>query len=161
MPSRLQPALIGGVFVGVLSALPFINIANCCCIWWLGGGAIAAYLLQQSTPQPIAASDGALVGLMAGLTGAFVWTVVSVPINLMMGPFQRAMFERMLSSRADMPEQARQIIENMGSGGSMAIGLVMGFGFMLVMGTIFTTLGGVLGAVMFQKKTPPPEVGPS
>lgn len=156
MSDRLQPALLGGAFVGVLSALPFINIANCCCIWWMAGGAIAAYVLQQNTVQPIAASDGALVGLMAGLIGALVWTVVSIPIDLMLGPFQRAMMERMLNAGTDMPEQAREMIENMGRGGGMAIRLVMGFVFMLVMGTVFTTLGGVLGAVMFQKKTPPP-----
>ena len=40
--SRLQPALLGGVVIGVLSALPVINVANCCCAWILFGGALAA-----------------------------------------------------------------------------------------------------------------------
>ena len=66
-PPRLQPALLGGLFIGVLSALPIINIGNCCCLWVLGGGALAAYLMQQNHPYPITVADGALVGLMAGV----------------------------------------------------------------------------------------------
>ena len=34
----LQPALYGGLFIGVLSALPVVNIGNCCCLWFAGGG---------------------------------------------------------------------------------------------------------------------------
>ena len=37
-PPKLQPALFGGLFIGVLSALPLINIGNCCCLWVIGGG---------------------------------------------------------------------------------------------------------------------------
>ena len=37
-PAKLQPALLGGVTIGVLSALPVINLANCCCAWILFGG---------------------------------------------------------------------------------------------------------------------------
>ena len=62
-PPRLQPAFCGGLFIGVLSALPIINIGNCCCLWVLGGGVLAAYLMQQNHPYPITAADGALVGL--------------------------------------------------------------------------------------------------
>ena len=56
-----KPALIGGAAMGVLSALPIVNMGNCCCLWVLGGGAIAAYLLQQDHPAPINLGDGALV----------------------------------------------------------------------------------------------------
>ncbi|MBI4475808.1 MAG: hypothetical protein HY654_01465 [Acidobacteria bacterium] len=155
-PSRLQPALLGGTFLGVLSALPFINLANCCCVWWLGGGALAAYLLQANTDRPITAGDGALVGLMAGLVGAVVYAIVSIPIDLVLGPFQRAMFERMMRAGADMPAPAREILENMGAGGGMMmVSILVGFAFMLVVGVIVPTIGGLLGAVMFQKKAPP------
>ena len=38
--ARLQPALLGGIFIGVMSALPIINAGNCCCcLWVLAGGA--------------------------------------------------------------------------------------------------------------------------
>ena len=37
-PALLQPVLFGGLFMGVLSALPIISIGNCCCLWIMGGG---------------------------------------------------------------------------------------------------------------------------
>ena len=49
MQPTVQPAVLGGVFIGVLSALPLISAGNCCCcLWVIGGGVVAAYLLQQS-----------------------------------------------------------------------------------------------------------------
>ena len=32
-PPKLQPALFGGLFIGVLSALPLVSVGNCCCLW--------------------------------------------------------------------------------------------------------------------------------
>ena len=60
-PAKFQPALLGGVTIGVLSALPVINLANCCCAWILFGGALAAYLMQQNHPYPVETGDGALI----------------------------------------------------------------------------------------------------
>ena len=100
MPSsKSQPALLGGLLLGVLSALPFIGIGNlCCCLWILAGGALAAYLLQERQPIPISIADGAAVGLMAGAVGAVVWLVVSVPVGIVMGPLQARMMRRMRAS---------------------------------------------------------------
>ena len=69
MQSRLQPAIIGGAVIGVLSALPLISAGNCCCcLWVIGGGAVAAYLLQQHQATPITVGDGAVAGGVKGLT---------------------------------------------------------------------------------------------
>ena len=89
-PLKLQPALFGGLFIGVLSALPIINIGNCCCLWVIGGGVLATYLMQQNHPYPIAAADGALVGLLAGLMGGLLGALLSIPIEMMMGPVPEA-----------------------------------------------------------------------
>ena len=89
--SLTQPALLGGLVVGVLSALPLIYVGNlCCCLWIVSGGVVAAYVLQQNQAAPIAAGDGALVGLLAGVAGAFVYLIVSIPINLLMAPNRTA-----------------------------------------------------------------------
>ncbi len=85
-PAKVQPALLGGVTIGVLSALPVVNC--CCCAWILFGGALASYLMQQNHPEPIEVGDGAIVGLLAGVIGAFVWLIVSIPINTAMAPDQ-------------------------------------------------------------------------
>ena len=43
MGGRLQPAFWGGLFIGVLSALPFVSVGNCCCcLWVVAGGVLAA-----------------------------------------------------------------------------------------------------------------------
>src|SRR5690606_23283660 len=85
--SKLQPTLLGGLFIGVLSALPVVSMGNClCCLWVVSGGVLAAYLLQQNQDAPIQAGDAAIVGLLAGIVGAFVAAIVSIPIQMLMGP---------------------------------------------------------------------------
>ena len=155
MTSRLvQPAVLGGLLIGVLSVLPIINVANCCCLWVIGGGVLAAYLLQQNDLAPITLGDGALAGLGAGLVGALTWLVLYVPMQLLTGPFQNRLMERVLSNASDLPPDVRGALEGMQAGG-IFLPLVLGFGFMAVAGVVFGTLGGLLGAVIF-RRTPPP-----
>jgi len=153
-----HPVLLGGAFIGVLSALPFVSVANCCCLWIIGGGAIAAYLLQQEQAAPIAASDGARVGFLAGVVGAVVYVVVAVPVQLVMAPLERRMRERLLDSAADVPPQIRELLDRFGGLADeqgVIAGLVVGFVVMLVGGMVFATLGGALGAALFRRQPPP------
>jgi len=154
-PNKLQPALLGGAVLGVLSALPFIGLANCCCIWFITGGVLAAYLMQQNHPAPVAAGDGAMVGLLAGVFGAIIATIVSIPLALIAGPFQQAMLSRMIEHARDMPPEARTWLESMAHGGLGVAVLLMKFLINLVLGCVFGTLGGLLGAMMFRKDAPP------
>jgi hypothetical protein len=161
----IQPALIAGVAIGVLTALPVVNIVNfCCCAWVVSGGALAAYLLQQNQPAPITTGDGALVGLMAGAFGAVVGSVLSIPVARAMGPLQAQIMERMLESARDMPPEMRQIFEGMRGGATGLAFLGAAFVFQLVLslflGVIFGAIGGLLGAVMFRSNMPPPPPPP-
>ena len=156
-PPKLQPALFGGLFIGVLSALPFVNLGNCfCCMWVIGGGMLATYLMQQNHPYPIAAADGALVGLLAGLIGGVVGTVISIPVDMMMGPFMQQVIER-IASNPDFPAESRAMIENMNANAGVGIAATM---MKLVMftitGLVFGMLGGLLGVALFKKKDMPP-----
>jgi len=152
MPSAsLQPAILGGLVIGILSALPIVNMGNCCCCLWVtGGGVLAAYLLQANTRGPIEAGDGALVGLLAGLVGAVVFLVISLPISVLAGPIQARMIERLVQNASDLPEGMRDAFASMrtGSGG---LSIVIGFAFQLVAGVVFSTLGGLLGALFFRR----------
>jgi hypothetical protein len=155
--SKLQPALLGGAFIGVLSALPVVNLGNCCCLWVIGGGMLAAWLLQQNQPSPIESADGAIVGLLAGLIGAVIHLIVQIPIAFLLGPVQQEMMQRLSQQAGELPEELRPWIDNAAEGAALsAIGLAAGFVFMLVVGAIFSTLGGLLGAVLFRKQLPPP-----
>ena len=111
VPPRMQPAVFGGLFIGVLSALPLVNLANCCCVWVIGGGVLAAYLMQQNYPYAISAADGALVGLLAGAFGGILGALLSVPIEMMMGPLQQRWLERLILSNPDVPEETRAMLE--------------------------------------------------
>jgi len=155
--AMLKPALWGGVVIGVLSGLPLVSAGNCCCcLWIVAGGALAAFLLQNATPTPIAMGDGALVGLLSGLIGAVVNTIIAVPMTILLGPVQQKLLQRIMEAQPDMPENVRQMFDNMGGAGVTAIGVVMTFVTMLVLGAVFASLGGLLGAFFFKKKDLPP-----
>jgi hypothetical protein len=156
-PPRLQPAFYGGLFIGVLSALPIINAGNCvCCMWVIGGGMLAAYLMQQNYPYQVSAADGALVGLLAGVFGGVIGTIISVPLEMAMGPYTQRILQRLIESNPDFPAEARQAIENMGSRGVSAIRIIAGLCFGVIIGGLFAMLGGLLGVAIFKKNLPPP-----
>ena len=155
-----QPALIGGIVMGVLSALPIINIGNvCCCLWVIAGGLVAAYVLQQNQTAPIEAGDGALVGLLAGLLGAVIESLVAVPLSIIVAPLQRQMLDRFLEMAGSMPPEFRDMMERYGRGGQpfafMIIGRIFALMFWMCIGAVFSTVGGLLGVAIFRKQTPP------
>jgi len=155
---RLQPALYGGLFIGVLSALPLVNAGNCCCcLWVLMGGALAVYLRQQNSPYSVPASEGALVGLLAGLIGGVVAGVLSIPLQAMTSGFQHQILERILASNPDMPTEARDAMERWATGYALrTVGALIN----VVVFTVFGMLGGLLGVAVFKKNAPPPPQAP-
>jgi hypothetical protein len=146
--------------MGVLSALPIIAAGNaCCCLWVVSGGVIAAYLFQQNKTTPITPADGALIGLLAGLTGAFVRFFVAIPIDLLVAPMEQAMLQRVMDM-GTFPPEARDMMERYGRSGAMGgaffiISRIVGLMFWIFVGGVFSTLGGLLGALIFRKQTPP------
>src|SRR5262245_1265280 len=104
--------------MGVLSALPLISLGNaCCCLWVILGGVVAAYVFQQNHAAPITPGDGALVGLLAGLMGAVIQLVLSVPISLIVGPMERALVERASEMAGSMPPEIRELLQRYGREG--------------------------------------------
>ena len=149
--SKTQPALVGGLVLGVLSALPIVSAGNCCCLWVVGGGVVAAYILQQNQAAPITPGDGALAGLLAGVVGAFVYLVLSIPITMIVAPMERLVMLRLIESTSNMPPEFREYARSFVGGG---IRVVIGFMLMLSLGSFFATLGGLVGAVAFRKPAP-------
>ena len=148
--------------MGVLSALPIVAAGNlCCCLWVVSGGATAAYLLQQNQATPIEPGDGALVGLLAGLTGALVQFFVAIPIGILVAPMERAMLQRVIEIAGTMPPEMRDAIDRYSNADAqLGIALVIlkhvvSLMVWLFVGAIFSTLGGLLGAMMFRKPMPP------
>ena len=153
-----MPALLGGLFIGVLSALPIISC--CCCIWMFGGGILAAYLKSQNQPTSLSMGDGATVGLLAGVIGSVVMFLVSSalsPIN--------SRFLELARNAAEMPPEVQEMIEAIEGGGlggdAMNIaGTVVSFVVTLCVVSIISTIGGMVGAAYFKKDVPPALGGP-
>ena len=157
--SYKQPALVGGLVLGVLSALPIVYFGNCCCLWIVSGGLVAAYVLQTNTSEPITPADGALAGLFAGLAGAVIHFLLSIPIDIVVGPWERAFAQRLLemTNNPQMQETLRGSLNQSAQGGLVFI-IVRRMSvllLMLVLGSAFSTVGGVLGALLFRKSPAP------
>lgn len=160
--SKLQPSLLGGLFVGVLSALPIISAGNClCCLWVVSGGVLAAYLLQQDQPTPIEAGDGALVGLFAGLIGAVLSSVLAVPVQMIMGPMSADMFRQLAEQASEAPPEFRSLLDQFATGSIGIAAFLITLVFSLLIFSLFGLLGGLLGQALFRKPMPPPPPMPA
>jgi hypothetical protein len=156
-----QAVLLGGLFIGVLSALPIVNLANCCCLWIVGGGAIAAYLEQQQHPGAFGLMDGARIGFRAGIFGAVIWLVASTVVDVMLAPLQQSAADFMLRSATDIPPEVRTWLENIGNSASLPSRMIIGFLFQLFIAAPFAALGGLLGAAVFGRSAEPRSMPPS
>ena len=146
-----QPALLGGVFIGVLSALPYVNAANCCCLWVIGGGVLVVYLQQQASPTPVATGDAAIGGLIAGAIGGFISTVAQALLMRATGPM---ILEEMRNQSAQMPPEVMAWMERLFSGSGIGVAMIL-MAICIPVFAIFAMLGSFLGLAIFRKKMPP------
>ena len=157
-PSLLKPTLIGGAVFGLLGALPCVGALNlfCCCLV-MGGGFLAAYLHSSDCKKlglEFRAGEGAKLGLVAGI---FYWLVSSVISGLMQIIFPTD-FDEILEQmeQGGMPPEALDAVEQALDvlGGPM--GVVIMLCVTLVMGLIFSTIGGLIGGAVFKVAAAPP-----
>jgi hypothetical protein len=158
MNSKIKPALIGGVVLGLLSVIPFVNFVNvCCCLWAILGGLLASYLYIKNSPTPASAGDGAILGAFAGLVGALIVVVIGIPISVMMGDIMSGLLVRLLTSIN--PLQAEMIRERMAEGTTIVQAIVRGL-ISAVLLVIFSTIGGLIAIPIFERRkanvAPPP-----
>lgn len=152
--TRFHPPLLGGLFIGVLSLLPFVSAANlCCCLWVVVGGALTAYLQQQSTPVPIESGEAALSGLMAGAIGGVVY-ILGMTLLLSsadVGAAIESSLRGALEQNPQIPAETLALLQRVLSGRNLVI--VIGV-VTLPMYAIFSMLGSLLGLTIFRKKAP-------
>jgi len=159
----VQPALAGGMFLGFLSSIPFISAGNClCCMWVLLGGGMAAVMLTKQRPG-ITYGDGAFVGVLSGLFGAVIATVVQISF--------RAISARFFDSSQ---QQLEEVLRQMGAEGPIrdwtlrafsgeisTTTVLFTFFSNLLMFALFAMIGGILAIAILNKRgtrsmTPPP-----
>lgn len=154
--SKFQPALIGGVALGILSGITFlipVPLANwCCCLWGILGGALAVYVYIKRSPTPVRVGDGAILGLLAGGIGALIYMVIAfLVIYFITDPevLQAQIEERM--------RRQGQQFDIRPYWGLFLLLIVFIFGIIL---TVLSLIGGLIGVPIFEKRqgnvAPPP-----
>ena len=149
----MMPALLGGVFIGVLSGLPIIGICNCCCLWIVSGGVLAAYLEQQNQPVSLTLAQGARVGVIAGIIGAIIWLLLDTAL----APIQARFVGEFARNARDLPPELLDMLDTIEAG--KGPGLIYGF-LLLCLSSVVAMIGGMIGAAYFKKDVPPALGGP-
>lgn len=155
MNEKLKSALIGGVIAGIASGLPYIGAVNtACCALYIGGGVLATYLFMRGRPASEKApyGEGAVVGLLAGVFGGIVATI----IPLLTGGYEDAAqqllasFEMVAQQGGEIPPGIREMFDTSDGISGSLIGMFLVIN--VVMAAIFATVGGIVGIAIFHKK---------
>jgi len=149
---RYQHVLLGGTFIGILSSLPVVNVANCCCLWVVTGGLLTAYLQQHNQDAPLEAADAALGGLLAGLLGAGSYLVLNGVLYVAAGGMFQSEIQSQLESNPQIPPEVRDMVIQIISGPGV---LVFMAAIWIPVYSVVSTLGALLGLAIFKKKAPP------
>ena len=163
MNNKVKPALIGGIVLGLLSVIPFVNAVNiCCCLWAILGGMLATYLYVKNSPTPANAGDGAILGALAGVIGAAISVVLGIPISMAMGPTMRNLVISIIEGID--PRQADIMRQQFEAAGTSLGPVIINALIMAVLLFVFSVIGGLLGIPIFEKRKgalpPPPPVVP-
>jgi len=140
--NKFKPALLGGLVVGLLSAIPFVNY--CCCIWGIGGGGLASFLYMKESPTKIGPGDGAMLGGLAGVVGALIYLIVGVPIAYFISG--AAMEEAFTRANIHLPFTGFLLFFVSGLLGGLCL-------------LVLAVIGGLIAVPIFEKRTdalPPP-----
>jgi hypothetical protein len=163
MNNKLKPALIGGVLLGLLSVIPFVNSLNaCCCLWAILGGMLASYLFVKNSPTPATPGDGAMIGALAGVIGAAISLILGIPISYAMGPTMRNM---LLGIVENMDRQQAELIRRqLEMSGDSIVPVIVNALILAVLLFVFSVIGGLIGTAIFEKRkggpVPPPPPTP-
>jgi hypothetical protein len=158
-PSKLLPALYGGVIMGVISAVPFLNLLNClCCAGIMVGGLMSVFFYKNDlTPSmpSLTSSDGLQLGALAGVFGAIVGTILHALTLAAFGGVGSETVMQILRSFGDqMPPQVLDQIESLmqHSGGFSGLSILWTFLTSIILDPLFGLLGGLIGYSLFKAK---------
>jgi hypothetical protein len=147
--NKFKPALLGGLIVGLLSAIPVLNY--CCCIWGIGGGGLAGLLYIRESPTRVTPGDGAIIGALAGVVGAIIYLIIGVPIAYFFSA--AAMEEAFARSGLHLPVTGFLLFLLSGLLGGLCL-------------LVLSVIGGLISVPVFEKRKgeappPPPQQYPS
>lgn len=156
-PDKFIPSLYGGIIIGIISSVPFLNLLNClCCAGVIGGGILAVFFYKQNfTPEtpPYTSGDCLAVGVFSGLIGALVGTALSVIfLSLFGNVVGEYLLEFLKSSDIEIPQEALESIEQAFSQQLTLISIITDLIVSAILYSIFGMLGGLIGYNIFKTK---------
>ncbi|MBD3262101.1 MAG: hypothetical protein GF334_10630 [Candidatus Altiarchaeales archaeon] len=144
LKKMIIPSLIGGLGSGFVAALPVINCCNVCCLWVILGGMGAAYLYHREATIQMA--DGAVVGAFTGIPYAFLTTILYLAIKMLIDVFG------ITSEYVKFRDPTALFGDVVFAGlNTLVFAVIMFFGH-LILGMIFGALGGVIAALIIERK---------
>ena len=162
--AMLRPALIGGILLGVLSAIPPLNLGNCiCCAWIIGGGVLAAHLYIKASPTMVTLGSGFTLGLLTGAIGGAISAVFNIPVQILMRSIFSDYTGQMRQMLGDMPERfsaLRDLILSASSARLTPLIVIINLFVNVVLYAIIAMLGGALGVALFEKRKAEPPIPP-
>jgi hypothetical protein len=171
MNEKLKAGIKGGLLMGALSAIPYVNLANSCCIWVMLGSGLASYLYIRKSVTPVLMAEGLQVGGVAGIVGGLIYFLIGLPLNILARNPSVGLIFRMI--RPLSPEQADNSLRQYELMNSMPfmqqyLRALPGGLISLAMFVLLGALGGLLGVVAFERRKsveegppPPPQDFPS
>ncbi|MBD3287427.1 hypothetical protein GF337_01370 [candidate division KSB1 bacterium] len=147
-PDKFVPAIIGGIVIGVLSTVPVLNFINCfCCAGVIIGGFTAVYVYNKTLgEQELIYSDGALLGILAGIIGV----VFSAILNSIFGITMEKVLEQAMQFSQDIPPEAEEMLNFFRQNQSSLY--LLNIAMSLVINVLFGLAGGLLGVAILGKK---------
>lgn len=140
--SMLMPAAGVGVLIGIIGAIPLVNLCNICCLWILIGGFLAAYMYGRKARVEMA--DGAVIGVLFGGVYGIVVSIANFIVSTVMN---------MLGLGLSMAGGTEDALSQFGFDvGTSILGMLLGFVINVILGVIFGAIGGVIYAATVGKK---------
>jgi hypothetical protein len=155
-PPIVLHALYGGVFIGMLFGVPYLNFVNCCCCAGvLAGGVLTVFFYKKDfTPDmpPLDSGDALKLGALAGAIGGVIATIVGQIFQFVSGQNVK---EELEAAMEQMPGGEGEAVMQMLMGFiDSPFYILMSLIFSVVLCTIFGVLGSLIGYSIFKPKQP-------
>ncbi len=164
-PDKFIPALYGGLIIAAINIIPGLNFINClCCGGILLGGFLSVFFYKKDfTPQttPMEIEDCVLIGVFAGIISAVAGVIMSSIITALFGNLSMQMMMSFIEKmNVEFPPESQQLLDELFteaekqslSLGNISISLI----FSLILNTIFSILGALIGWSVFKPKPQTP-----
>ncbi len=165
-PSKLIPAIYGGIIMGVISSVPFLSFVNClCCAGILFGGFMSVFFFKKDLTtemDPLSSSDALQLGAMSGVMGAIVSNVLSALVMLAVGNLAgEALYKGIVGiydSLGLLNQFPPDALEKMQTGMTQSRLSAITIFFSFIIDPLFGLLGGLIGYSVFRVKPDPANV---